>query len=91
MKKYTKEDGIERLRSEKGKPETIGGMFYALLSQMDATVVEKIEEHFGEVIAAGYNIGSAISEAEKDPIKKKQLADAIIKAAAGKKESFTDE
>ena len=91
MKKYTKEDGINRLRKEKGKPDTIGGMFYALLQQVDAPIVEAIEEHFGEVIAAGYNIGSAINEAEKDPIKKKQMADAIIKAAAGKNETFTEE
>ena len=91
MKKYTKEDGIHRLRKEKGKPNTVGGLFYALLNDMDAPIIEKIEEHFGEVIAAGYNIGSAIAEAEKDPVKKKQLADALIKAAAGKKESFTDE
>ena len=91
MKKYTKEDGIERLRKEKGKPDTIGGMVYALLHQMDPKIVDKIEDHFGEVIAAGYNIGSAINEAEKDPVKKKQMADAIIKAAAGKKESFTEE
>ena len=30
-------------------------------------------------------------DVEKDPVKKKQMADAIIKAAAGKKESFTEE
>lgn len=90
MNKYSKEDGINRLRSEKDQPDTIGGMFYALLSKMDQTVVDKIEDHFGEVIAAGYNIGAAINEAEKDPVKKKQMADAIIKAAAGNK-NFTDE
>ena len=91
MKRFTKEDGINRLRSEKGKEGTMGGMFYALLSKMDKTVVDKIEDHFGEVLAAGYNIGAAINEAEKDPVKKKQMADAIIKAAAGNDKSFTDE
>lgn len=91
MKKFTKEDGVNALRSEKGQDGTIGNLFYALLGQMDPAIVDKIEDHFGEVLAAGYNIGAAINEAEKDPVKKKQMADAIIKAAAGNNKSFTDE
>ena len=91
MNKFTKEDGINILRSDKGKENTIGGLFYALLKNMDSNVVEKIEDHFGEVIAAGYNIGAAINEAEKDPVKKKQLADAIIKAAAGNNATFDED
>ena len=91
MKKYTKEDGIEKLRADKGKPDTVGGLFYALLGQMDERLVEHIENHFGEVIAAGYNIGAAIEEAEKDPVQKKKMADAIIKAAAGKNKNFNDD
>ena len=91
MKKFTKEDGIDKLRSEKGKEGTMGGMFYALLNKMDPAVAGKIEDHCGEVLAAGFNIGAAINEAEKDPVKKKQMADAIIKAAAGKNSNFSDE
>ncbi len=91
MKKFTKEDGINKLREDKGKPDTVGGLFYALISQMDQPLVEHMEKHFGEVIAAGYNIGAAIQEAEKDPVKKKKMADAIIKAAAGKNSNFSDE
>ena len=91
MKKYTKEDGINVLRAEKGQANTIGGTFYSLLQSMDPAIIEKMEQHFGEVIAAGYNIGSAINEAEKDPVKKQQMANAIIKAAMGNSESFTEE
>ncbi len=91
MKKYTKEDGINSLRSEKGQADTIGGTFYALIQNMDPAIVEKMEEHFGEVIAAGYNIGAAIKEAEKDPATKQQMANAIIKAAMGNNKGFSDE
>ena len=91
MEKFTKEHGVSILRENKGKDGTVGGMFYALLKNMDPAIVDKIEDHFGEVIAAGCNIGAAIQEAEKDPVKKKQLADAIIKAAAGNNKSFEDE
>ena len=91
MKKFSKEDGINILRSNKGKENTPGGLFYALLNGMDPAIVEKLEDHFGEVIAAGCNIGAAIQEAEKDPVKKRQMADAIIKAAAGNNKSFTED
>ena len=91
MKKFTKEDGIAKLRSEKGQEGTVGGLFYTLLQQTDQTVIDKIEDHFGEVIAAGFNIGAAINEAEKDPIKKQQMAEAIIKAARGTGKSPEDE
>ena len=91
VNKYTKADGIERLRREKGQEGTIGGLFYALLEQTDQKVIDKIENHFGEVIAAGYNIGATINDAEKDPVKKKQMAEAIFKAAQGASKSFEDE
>ena len=91
MSKLSKEDGVAILRANKGKEDTPGGLFYALLKNMDPAIVDKIEDHFGEVIAAGCNIGAAIQEAEKDPVKKKQMADAIIKAAAGNNKSFDEE
>ncbi len=91
MKNFTKEDGINRLRSEKDQEGTVGSLFYSLLGKMDPAVADKIEDHFGQVLAAGYNIGKAINEAEKDPVKKKQMADAIIKAAAANNKGFTDE
>ena len=87
---YTVEDGVNQLREDKGKPGTLGGLFYALVGNSTPEILEKLEEHFATVMVAGQNVAVEIEKADKDPEKKKAFMRELINIT-NKKKSFLDE
>jgi len=63
----TPEQGLEKLRADRGNPETVGGFFYTLMAEAPEEMREHLEKQAGQIIAVGHNIGLAVAAAEKSP------------------------
>lgn len=87
---FTVEDGVDSLRQEKNQPKSLGSLFYALLGNADPAVLEKMEEHFGAVIAAGKNIGAEIARNENDPVKREAFKKKLFEIATKQAESLEE-
>ena len=87
---FTVEDGVDSLRQEKNQPNSLGSLFYALMRDADPAIVEKMEEQFGTVIAAGKNIGAEFARNEKDPAKKEAFKKKLFEIATKQAESLEE-
>lgn len=75
-------EALERFKKTKDDPDTIAGMFYGLLKEADPLVIDAMERKAAVLMHAGYEVGRQISEAEKDPKKKVEMAQKLQTVAA---------
>jgi hypothetical protein len=90
-KKFTTEDGIEFLRSQRGVPGTAGGLLYAFFGNSPPKVLAKIEEQFGAITAVKLAFHAELEEAEDDPKKAKEILDRFSKIVNNKKPATDEE
>ena len=84
----TVEDGKEILRKDKGNPGTMGGIFYALAGNSAPEVLERLEEHFATMVAAGQNVIIEMQKADKNPEKRRAFMKELINISNKKKSIF---
>ena len=65
FKEMTEEEAAKILESQKDDPESLGGFMNYLLGDAGPNFKQVMEQHAAKMLAAGYNIGSVLSEAEK--------------------------
>jgi len=73
FEKMTDEEALEILRSQKGRSNTPGGVFYQILADAMPGFKGVMEKHTASMMAAGYNIGRIMRAAEKNPEDRKEF------------------
>ena len=62
----TEEEVLKKFRSEKGKPDTVGGFFYRALGNAAPSLVEAMEKSIVSALTVGANAGRVMRAAESD-------------------------
>jgi hypothetical protein len=65
FKEMTEEEASKILESQKDDPESLGGFMNHILGDAGPNFKMVMEQHAAKMLAAGYNIGRVLTEAEK--------------------------
>ena len=65
FKEMTEEEATKILESQKDDPESLGGFMNYVLGDAGPNFKMVMEQHAAKMLAAGYNIGRVLTEADK--------------------------